>query len=83
MHTRELLREAVVLGVDDEIDIALVVQSDVLGAMARNRRQTHALEQPPQLFGVGRGVFDELETVGVHGVFGAQLSAHGDTTALS
>jgi hypothetical protein len=75
-------RETVVLGIDDEIDVALVVKSDVLRAMPRNRRQTHAFEQPPQGFRIRRRVFDEFEAVGLHGVGGAQLGVHGDTVAF-
>ena len=48
VRAREFLRKAVVFRIDDEIDIALVVQGHVLRPMPRNRRQPHALEQPPQ-----------------------------------
>ena len=83
MRAREFLRETIVLGIDDEIDVALVVQGDVLRAMPRNGRQAHALEQAPQGFRFRRGVFDELEAVGAHRVGGTQLGAHDDSIALS
>ena len=66
MIARELLREAVRLGVDQEIDVALAVQRHVLRAMARGGAKAHLLEQRAQRIGVGRRVFDEFEAVGAH-----------------
>ncbi len=77
VSARESLRKAVVLRVDDEIDVALIVQRHVLGAVARDRGQAHALEQPAQLFGIGRGVLDEFESVGAHRVRCTELGVHG------
>ena len=48
MLTCERLRKAVVLGVDDEIDVALPVQGHVLAAMTGNDRKSHLLEQGSQ-----------------------------------
>jgi hypothetical protein len=41
---RAPLRKAVVLRIDDEIDVSLPVQRDVLRTMPRNRRQAHVFE---------------------------------------
>ncbi len=76
---REALAETARLGVDDEVDVALLVQRDVLAAMARRDRESHALEQRTQQFGVGRGVFDEFETVGTHRIF--EEVGHGSPPA--
>src|SRR5882757_952449 len=82
MGARELLCETVMFRIDDEIDIALIVQGHVLGAMARNRRQPHAFEQPAQQFSIRCRVLDEFESVGAHGVAHAELGIHGAMTAL-
>ena len=82
MGPRESLRKAVVLGVDDEVDVALAVQGDILRAMPRHRRQSHALEQPPQQLRIGSRVFDELEAVGAHRIGAAGLRAHDDAITL-
>ena len=65
---REALAEAARLGVDDEVDVALPVQRDVLAAMPRDHREAQPLEQRAQQLRIGRGVFDELEAVGAHGI---------------
>jgi hypothetical protein len=70
------LREAVGLAVDDEVDPALAIEDHVLGAVLRDRREAHLLEERAQLLGIGSGVLHELETVGAHGVFGCG-GAHG------
>ena len=70
MGARESLREAIVLGVDDEIDVALAVQRDILRAMTRYRRQSHGLKETAQVFGIGRGVLNEFKAVGAHGICG-------------
>ncbi len=82
MSARKPLRKAVVLRVDDEIDVALIVQRHVLGAMARDRRQSHALEQPAQQFRIGRRVLDELEAVGAHRIRDAEFGVHDETMTL-
>ena len=51
-------------GVDDEVHIALAKERDRFGTMSRHRAKPHVLEQAVQLAHVGRGVLDELETVG-------------------
>ena len=68
VRLRELLAEGVRLGVDDEIDVALRMQRDVLAAMPGDHGKPQALEQAAQQLRVGRGVFDELEAVGAHGI---------------
>ncbi|MDT4840014.1 hypothetical protein FQZ97_738210 [compost metagenome] len=68
MQACEALRKAVGLGVDDEVDLPLAVQRHGLVAVLRDRFEAHALEQGAHGHRVGRGVFDELKTVGAHGV---------------
>ena len=68
MHPGEGLAEAVGLGIDDEIDVALAVEGDLLGAVAGHGAEAQALEEPAQRGGIGGGVFDEFEAVGAHGV---------------
>jgi hypothetical protein len=65
---REVLRERARLGVDDEVDVRLLVESHVLMAVARHRVEAHALEKRAQRCRVGRGVLDELEAVGLYRV---------------
>ena len=60
------------LGVDDEIAVALLVQSDVLALVPGNLGEAHFREQGAQQLDVGRGIFDELEAVGAHRVGEAQ-----------
>ena len=57
--------------VDEIIDIALAVDGDLPGLVARDRRIAHQLEQRVQLFRLRVGVFDELEAVGAHRIVGA------------
>ncbi len=57
--------------VDEIIDVALAIDRDLFGLVARDRRKTHQLEQRVQLFGPRMRIFDELETVGAHRVVGA------------
>jgi len=68
MHPGEGLRETVGLGIDDEIDVALAIERHVLGAVPGHGAKAQALEQLAQRLGVGRGVFDEFETIGGHGI---------------
>ncbi len=79
MLLREALAETARLGVDDEVDVALLVQRDVLAAVTRRDRKAHALEQRTQQLGVGRGVLDELEAVGTHRIF--EEVGHGSPPA--
>jgi len=65
---REVLRERARLGVDDEVDVALLIERDILVAMLCHRLEAHRLEQLPEGLGIGRGVLDELESVRAHGV---------------
>src|SRR4029077_18674274 len=64
----ESLCQGLRFGVDDEVDLTLAVQRDVLGAMARDYREPQPLEQRAQQLRVGRGVFDEFETICAHGI---------------
>ena len=68
VQTRKTLREAVGLGVDDEVDAALAVEQHVLVAVSGDGLEAHALEQRAHGHGVGCGVLDELEAVGAHRV---------------
>ena len=64
----ERLGEGLGFGVDDEVDLALAVQRHVLRAMARDHRKAEPLEQRAQQLRIRRGVLDELEAIGTHGV---------------
>src|SRR5262249_5715439 len=68
VDARKALGEAFGLGVDDEVDAALLVEQHVLGAVARGSDEAHLLEQGAKRLGVPGGVFDELEAVGAHRV---------------
>jgi len=61
----EVLRERARLGVDDEVDIALLVEQHVLVAVPGDRLEAHALEQLAERLGSARRVLDELEAVGL------------------
>ncbi len=75
VHSGEGPGEAVGLVVDDEIDVALAVQDDALRAVPGDDQEAHVFEQVIQQLGIGGGVFDELESVGAHGVVGC--GGHG------
>jgi len=77
MRPRKALREAVVFGIDDEVDVAQPVQGHILRAVARHRREPHGVEQPAQIFRLWRRVFDEFESVRLHGI----LDVHGRSPA--
>ena len=62
------LRERILFGIDDEIDVALAVQGHILVAVARDGREAHVLEQLAQCFWVWCCILDELETIGTHRV---------------
>jgi len=68
MHARETLRERIRLGIHQEIDLALPIQRHVLHAMFRDRGKSHLHEQLAERDRIGRGVFDEFETVGSDGI---------------
>src|SRR2546426_2857823 len=72
---RKVLRERARLGVDDEVDVALLVEQHVLVAVPGDRLEAHALEQLAERPGIGHRVLDELEAVGLDRVV-AQLG-HG------
>ncbi len=59
------------LFVDEIIDVALAVDRDLPGLVARDRHVAHQLEQRVQRFGPGVRVFDELKSVGAHRIVGA------------
>ena len=64
----EGLREAVGLGIDDEVETALAMQRHVLGAVPGDDGEPHPLEQVTQPGRIGRGVFDELKALRSHRV---------------
>src|SRR4029079_19665593 len=66
MHAREGLSEAVRLSIKDEIDIALAIEGDALGAMPGDGGKPHSFEEGTQLLRLRGGVFDEFETVRSH-----------------
>ena len=68
MQPGKRLGEAFRLGVEDEVDVALLIEGDVFRAVPRRRDKPHALEQRRQLLRIGPGIFDELEPVGAHRV---------------
>ncbi len=53
VHACEPLGEALRLGVDDEVHIALAIERDILRAMPRDLGEAHALEQRAQRRGSG------------------------------
>src|SRR5690606_4327885 len=57
------------LHVEDEVDVALLVAEHVLRAVFRDGRKAERLEQLRELVWIGRGEFDELETVSAQRVF--------------
>src|SRR6188472_2691642 len=63
-------------------DAALLVERDVLVAMARHRREPHALEERAERLRVGRGVLDELEAVGADRVEPGRLLVLGHEPIL-
>ncbi len=60
---------AALLRIDDEIGLALAIERHILGAVAGDGAKAHLLEQIVELADIGRGVFDEFESVGAHRVF--------------
>ena len=59
------------LFVDEIIDVALAIDRDLPGPVARHRHIAHQPEQRVQLFGSRVRVFDELKAVGAHRIVGA------------
>src|SRR5919197_1592771 len=70
MLPRETLTEAVGFTIDDEIDVALPIKHHLLGAVARNSSETHALKEARPGLGVLGSVFNELKAIGTHRVIG-------------
>src|SRR5437762_7185383 len=62
---REILRERARLGVEDEVDVALLIECDILMAVLRDALEAEPLEPRAERPWGGRGIFDELETVGL------------------
>ena len=56
--------------VDEIIDVALAIDRDLPGPVARDRRITHQLEQCMQLLRLRMRVFDKLEAIGAHWIVG-------------
>src|SRR3954467_15548922 len=67
----EIEAEGARLFIDEVIDVALTIERDLFGPVAPHRRVTHQLAQRSQFFRPRVPVFDELETVGAHRIFGA------------
>jgi hypothetical protein len=68
------------LHVQDEVDVALPEAQHVLGAMPRDSREAHRLEQRLQRLRLWRGEFDELEAVRAERIVeqvGVGLGVHG------
>ena len=57
--------------VDEIVDVALAIDRDLLGLVARDRHVAHQLEQRVQFFRLRMRVFDELEAIGAHRIVGA------------
>ena len=55
-------------GVDDEVAVGLLVESDVLALVAGDLGEAHLREQRAQQLDIRSGIFDELEAVGAHRV---------------
>jgi len=68
MLARELLRQAIRFGIDDEIDIALPVQRNRLRTVASNAAETHGFEQTAEVCRIRGRVLHELEPVGTQRV---------------
>ncbi len=86
MQAGKSLCKRIRLRVDDEVDAALAIERHRLVAMFGNRLEAHALEELAHRLRVRRGVLDELESVGAHGVVpgrwllgceGVQCLVHG------
>ena len=56
--------------VDEIVDVALAIDRDLLGLVARDRHITHQLEQCMQLLRLRMRVFDKLEAIGAHWIVG-------------
>jgi hypothetical protein len=77
MRERKVTREALCLGIHDEIDPALAIESDILGAMAGQCRKSESTKQPIQRRRVGGRELDELESAGSHRI--VLLAVHADS----
>lgn len=63
---RELLTEAVLFRIHDEVDVTLSIEGHVFRSMARDGLEPQSQEEVAQGFGVRGRVFDELEAIGPH-----------------
>ncbi len=68
MRPRKLLSKRIGFGIDDEIDVVLLVQRDVFRAMMRDRRHAHFRKQAAKQFGIWGGVLDKFESIRAHRV---------------
>ena len=57
--------------VDEIVAVALAINHDLLGPVARDRRITHQLEQRVELFGLRMRVFHKLKSIGAHRIVSA------------
>src|SRR5438309_10080297 len=77
MSAREVLRKGTRLGVEYEVDAALLVERDVLVAMARDALKAQALEERAERLRIARRIFDEFESVGLDRVVPRVLRSLG------
>ena len=62
------LSKALGFGIEDEVDVALLVEGHVFRAMPRRRHKPHPLEERAERLWIGAGIFDELKPIGAHRV---------------
>src|SRR5204863_9054104 len=74
----EALGKTVLLGVDDEVDVALTVQQHIFRAVLGDRAKAHLLEQHAERRRIGRCVFDEFKAVGPERIVPERRGRHGD-----
>src|ERR1044071_7257248 len=80
MNASKGLSEAIGFMIDNEVDIALLIKSDVFGSMARGWDESQLFEQSSEFFGVVRCVFDEFKAIGpkrIFHLFGLEFSSGG------
>ena len=78
MDPGEGLAEAVRLGIDDEIDVALAIEGDLLGAVAGHGAKAQALEQPAAVPAASGAVYSTNSKPSVPMGFGHSFGAAGD-----
>ena len=71
MRRDEILTVGAGLFIDEIVDVALAIDRDLPGLVARNRRIAHQLEQRVQFFRSRMRILHELEAIGTHRIIGA------------